>query len=89
MDIRKYAQLARIGISDDEVVELESEIEGILEYVEQIQEAAGEETEKEVGDVHNIMREDSNPHKPGKFTQELLDEAPDSQGGYIKVKKIL
>lgn len=42
-----------------------------------------------VGEVRNIFRSDENPHLPGEFTKELIEEAPRRQDGYIKVKRIL
>lgn len=39
--------------------------------------------------VKNVMREDGEPHEPGKFTAILLKAAPKTEDGYIKVKKIL
>ncbi len=37
----------------------------------------------------NVMREDSNPHESGKYTETLLKAAPQREGQYVKVKKIL
>jgi len=89
MDLKQYAQLARIGVADQELDELEGEIEDILDYVEQIQEVTDENIEKSVGRHYNILREDTDPHASGTFTEALLDEAPKTQGQYVKVKKIL
>ena len=35
------------------------------------------------------MREDSNPHEPGVYTEDLLNLAPERAGQYVKVQKIL
>ena len=35
------------------------------------------------------MREDDNPHAGGIYTEAVLNEAPEREGDYIKVKKIL
>ena len=37
----------------------------------------------------NITREDEKPHKSGVYTKKILSEAPEREGDYIKVKKIL
>lgn len=39
--------------------------------------------------VKNVLREDGVPHESGKFTEALLAQAPKTEKGYIKVKKIL
>jgi len=89
-DIEKLAELARIKISHEEAESLVGEIEPVLEYVNQIQSVAGAgEVLPEAGAVHNIMREDGAPHEPGAFSAELLAEAPQREGEYLKVKKIL
>lgn len=42
-----------------------------------------------VGEIRNVFREDKNPHLSGEFTEDLLAEAPQRQGEFVKVKKIL
>ncbi len=45
----------------------------------------------EVGDIYNILREDevTTGHEGGAFSQKILDQAPATQDGFVKVKKIL
>lgn len=88
-DIEKLADLARLEISQEEKENLRNEFDGILKYVGEIQKISGDPGKKEVGAVHNVMRDDAHPHLPGEFTEDLLANAPASQDGYIKVKKIL
>ena len=33
------------------------------------------------------MREDENPHEGGEFSDDLLNEAPNKENKYVKVKK--
>jgi Asp-tRNA(Asn)/Glu-tRNA(Gln) amidotransferase C subunit len=47
------------------------------------------DTSPTVGAVHNVYREDVVRHEPDQYTEALLAEAPDRQGRYLKVKKIL
>jgi len=87
-DIEKLAELARLKISDEEKKHLASEIESILTYVSQIKDAASRGTQ-EVSHHRNVMRLDSVYHESALFTEAILKEAPDREGDYIKVKKIL
>ncbi|HVS79475.1 MAG TPA: Asp-tRNA(Asn)/Glu-tRNA(Gln) amidotransferase subunit GatC [Candidatus Paceibacterota bacterium] len=88
--IEKLAELARIKVSREEVEGLRAEIEPILDYVNQIQDAVGAgEIEPEAGAVRNVMRADDHPHESGIHSAELLEEAPAREGEYFKVKKIL
>ncbi len=94
IDIDKLAELARIEMSDEEKKDLEKDVESILGYVTQVQEVVvNSEEEPEVGSVFNVMREDSNPHEPGEYSDDLLQEVPSkvTKDGktYVKVKDIL
>ncbi len=89
-DIEHLAKLARIEIGDVEAEALAKDIGGILSYVSDIETITGNKAEeKKVGVLYNVMREDENPHEEGKFTEDLLALAPDRDGQYVKVKKIL
>jgi len=88
-DIENLAKLCRIELSDEEKKELMKEMDLILGFVDQIQEVETEDLKVEEGDLRNIMREDENPYIGGEFSEDLLAEAPNREGDYIKVKKIL
>jgi aspartyl-tRNA(Asn)/glutamyl-tRNA(Gln) amidotransferase subunit C len=89
-DIKKLADLSRIELSAEEMASLPGQFEGILGYVDQIQKAvAGGSGKAEVGDLHNVMCEDTNPHESGIHTEAILANAPMREGNYLKVKKIL
>lgn len=102
-DIEKLALLGRITIPENEKAKMVTDINKILEYVGQISEAraggslAKNKDGKLIGGMEsdhgnmitNVLREDVNPHESGIFTEKLLNEAPDTEDNYIKVKKIL
>ncbi len=90
-DIRALSELARIDIKKEEEQRLTKDIESILDFVSQIQEVqTNVKGDKEkLGVIKNTMREDGNPHRSGKYTEEILDEAPHKHKGFVKVKKIL
>ena len=89
-DIKKMADLARIEINETEVEKLTGEIGSILEYVSQVKEVGGEyKAEVEIGSNKNIWREDVNPTESGTYSKELIEEFPEHEGDYLKVKKIL
>jgi len=91
INIDNLADLARIDISDDQAEELAGSISDILEYVESVKEVAGDDDGDgpHVGPVHNVLREDKNPHEPGEYRDQLLAEAPDTEGGNVVVPPIL
>lgn len=88
------AKLARIEISDSEAESLSKEFDAILGYVGEVKKLAdpsqpSPKLGEGKGGVYNIMREDNNPHESGIYTEKILNEAPDREGDYIRVKKIL
>jgi aspartyl-tRNA(Asn)/glutamyl-tRNA(Gln) amidotransferase subunit C len=95
-DIEKLAALARITVPEAEMTKLQKDMGAILEYVGQINEANDLATDTEDDPalaynfgVKNVMREDSEPHESGKYTDVILKSAPKTEDGYLKVKKIL
>ena len=87
-DIKNLASLARIEISEEEAERLTPEIDSILGYVGQIKDVVGN-IKKDVPKLHNVMREDVSTNISRQYTDDILNNAPDREGDYIKVKKIL
>lgn len=91
-EIENLAALARIELGDEEKMTLQKDVGAILEYVSQIKEVftnANGAGAKSGGAPANVMREDGNPHESGLYTEQLLSAAPQREGNYIRVKKIL
>lgn len=89
-DIEHLANLARIELGNDEASALAQDITNILGYVSEINEITADmSTEKKVGALYNVMREDGEPHEGGMYTEDLLAAAPERDGRYVKVKKII
>lgn len=90
-EVRALAKLARIEITDAEAEKLSHEFAKILDYVGEVREVGksnkSDKLKKE--EVYNIMREDGEPHAPGIYTEDILNNAPGRKDNYIKVKKIL
>lgn len=89
-EIVKLALLAKIALSESELVGLQGEVDAILEHISEIQ-GAGEDNAvaKETGLNYNVFRDDGEPHASGIFTEALLSAAAKREGKYVKVKKIL
>ena len=84
------ANLSRLEFSDEELVGFQKDLDSILAYVEQVKEVGAEgESKPDVGVVHNVMRDDVEPHADGEHKKEIVDAFPDEEDGYLKVKKIL
>jgi aspartyl-tRNA(Asn)/glutamyl-tRNA(Gln) amidotransferase subunit C len=91
-DIEKLAKLARIELTQEEKEKLLKEVDPILNYVAQLKEVTSKvdsTASPKAGKHRNIMRDDSNPTETGSNTKVIVDDMPESQGDYLKVKKIL
>jgi aspartyl-tRNA(Asn)/glutamyl-tRNA(Gln) amidotransferase subunit C len=89
-DIESLAKLARIELTTEEKERLLKEVDPILGYVAQLKEVVSTVGEAKVaGDLRNVTREDTNPTKSDTNTKDIVAAMPDSQGNYLKVKKIL
>jgi aspartyl/glutamyl-tRNA(Asn/Gln) amidotransferase C subunit len=100
-EIKKLAKLAHIQIDDKEIPTISENLARIVDYVSEIQNASTREETKpeagivspkplaEAGELRNVFRRDSYPHETGKYSEPILENVPDREGDYIKVKKIL
>ena len=86
-DVENLAKLARIELKEEEKKELLSDMDSILGYVRQIKEVNVEHSVFNSAN-NNVWREDE--IKTREFSRELTtSQFPDSQDGFLKVKKIL
>jgi aspartyl-tRNA(Asn)/glutamyl-tRNA(Gln) amidotransferase subunit C len=88
-DVNKLATLSRIDMSDAEKQEFLANMESILKYVDTIKGATVDGVKPEVGEVRNVMREDTDPHESGIYTDKITAQFPARDGDYLKVKQIL
>lgn len=87
--VLQLANLARIGIRDEEAESLSREFDAILGYVGEIKKAGVSHDISIDMPVKNVLRDDADPHESGVYTEAILSQAPEREGDYIKVKKIL
>lgn len=89
-EIKKLTDLARIEMTQEEMQEMAGDFESILTYVGQIQKA-NISTEKNQNNniLENVVREDVITNKTGEFSGSILEEMPETQDNFLKVKKIL
>jgi aspartyl-tRNA(Asn)/glutamyl-tRNA(Gln) amidotransferase subunit C len=90
-EVKKLAELARIELTEKELVALQNDIDSIVSYINCIQEAPllQEGAVSPHLPLENVMREDVHPYEPGLFTERMLEQAPKRNGAFIQVKKIL
>jgi len=87
--VRKVAKLARLELSDAEVEEFAGQLSAILDYVERMNhlDTKGVEPLAHCLPINNVFREDIVKESLG--TEKTLANAPQRDGSFFKVPKIL
>ncbi len=88
-EVRKVANLARLSLTAAEEAQFTTQLNSILDYVEQLKEldTTGVPPTTRAIELSNITRADE--LAPFGDRDELLSNAPDREGDYFKVPKIL
>ncbi len=90
-DVAHLATLARIELSEAELIKLEGELSSIVSYVSTITDIAGDkaDTAPQLGARFNVFRADEITNQADEYTEAILSQMPAHEGRYMKVKKIL
>ena len=89
-DVLKLARLARLHLTEDEIVKFSDEIGSILEYVNKLKQVdlSNLEPTMQVTGLTNVTRPDE--YKDYGFTPaELMKNAPATEEGHIKVRRMI
>lgn len=88
-EVRKVAHLARLNITEAEEAEFTTQLNSILEYFDQLSELDTTDVAPTTRAIEtsNITRADKIIPFPDK--QELLKAAPEQQGEFFRVPKII
>lgn len=87
--VRKVALLARLELTPEQEEQFTSQLSSILDYFEQLSELDVSDVEPTARaiDVNNVTRPDA--LQPFADRLAILDIAPDQEGDFFKVPKIL
>ena len=85
-ELRHVADLARLGLRDDELEALASELSSILEYIDQLEQldTSAIPPTAQVGELVDVMRDDE--VGPSLDVEEALGNAPARDGTYFLVR---
>ena len=88
-EVLKIASLAQISLSEDEVERYTSQLNSILGYIDQLNELDTEEIEplSHVLDLTNVTRKDL--EESSLEREDVLMNAPESDGEYFIVPKVI
>jgi len=88
-EVRKIAELARLRFSDDELAKMAGELESILTYIQKLEEIDTSHVEP-MSHVHigsEALRDDARLEPTSR--EQALSNAPDSDGKYFRVPKVI
>ncbi len=87
--VQNVARLARVGLSEEEIETLDSQLSAILDHIQVLQEAdvSGVPPTAHASRLVNAMREDVT--QPSYAPEVLLANAPDQDENCLKVNAVL
>lgn len=89
-DVLKLARLSRLHLTDEEILRFQKEVGAILDYVEMLQAVYLDKIEPtyQVTGLESVTRPDEIVDY-GMNQKQLLKNAPKTEGGHIKVRRML
>ncbi|MFH1233124.1 MAG: Asp-tRNA(Asn)/Glu-tRNA(Gln) amidotransferase subunit GatC [Patescibacteria group bacterium] len=90
-EIQHIAKLARLELTDDELKKYGNQLSDVLNYIDQLKEVdvKGVEPTAQRTGLENILREDVVKDWDEKEIEQALADAPEKEGRFIKVKRII
>ncbi|MCZ6604530.1 MAG: Asp-tRNA(Asn)/Glu-tRNA(Gln) amidotransferase subunit GatC [Alphaproteobacteria bacterium] len=88
-EVAKIARLARLDIPDDRLDGLAGELTHILDWIEQLQEVATDETEPMSSVIEMALKTRTDVVDDGDKADDVLVNAPESANGYYVVPKVI
>lgn len=90
-EVQHIANLARIGLTDEEIGKYQKDLSSILEYFKQLEEVDTEGVEPigHITGVVNRYRVDKVKGCGAEEREQIMQNLPGEKDGYIKVKSIL
>ena len=87
--VRRIAQLARIAVTDAEVPHLQGELNAMLAFVEQLQEANVDGVEPMTSVMPMEMKKRHDVVNDGEIVDKVTANAPDEQDHFFLVPKVV
>jgi aspartyl-tRNA(Asn)/glutamyl-tRNA(Gln) amidotransferase subunit C len=87
--VRRIARLARIKITDSEAQSLRAELNGILQWVEQLNEVDTEGVEPMTRVVPVAMKQRKDAVTDGEKADEIVANAPEAEDHFFVVPKVV
>jgi len=87
--VRRIATLARIRVDQAELAQLQAELNGILGWIEQLNEVDVDGVEPLTGAVHMALKMREDVVTDGGYPDKILANAPERIGDFFAVPKVV
>lgn len=90
-EIKNIAKLARIGIEEKELESYQKDLSAVLDYFKELEELDTKNVES-IGHItgrDNVSRKDERREASEEERENILKNAPERKGNYVKVKSVL
>jgi aspartyl-tRNA(Asn)/glutamyl-tRNA(Gln) amidotransferase subunit C len=87
--VRRISSLARIRVEAHEIAALQTELGGILGWIEQLNEVNVDHIEPLTGAAQMAMRLRPDAVTDGDYPEKILANAPDRAGNFFAVPKVV
>lgn len=87
--VKRVARLARIKVSDDEAARMTGELNGILGFVEQLDEVNIDGVEPMTSVVEQTMKKRADGVTDGGYAADVVANAPVSEDNFFMVPKVV
>jgi aspartyl-tRNA(Asn)/glutamyl-tRNA(Gln) amidotransferase subunit C len=87
--VRRIAKLARIRVDETQVAQLQTELSGILNWIEQLNEVDVQGVEPLTGGAQMALRLRDDVVNDGGMVDKVLANAPDRAGDFYAVPKVV
>ncbi len=87
--VRRIARLARIRLADEEAAPLGAQLDGILGWIEQLNEVDVDGIEPLTGAPDMALRLRADRVTDGGIAEQVLANAPDRAGAFFTVPKVI
>ena len=87
--IRRIANLSRIRVEDDQLETLSLELNGIIGWIEQLNEVNVDGVEPLTGGAQMAMKMREDLVTDGGYPEKILANAPDRNGAFFAVPKVV
>ncbi len=87
--VRRIAKLARIRVEENQLPQLQGELNGILGWIEQLNEVNVDGVEPLTGGAQMALRLREDVVTDGGIAEQVLANAPDRAGDFYAVPKVV